>query len=180
MDKSRIFLFALVAAALIGCEKKPASTVEVRPDRIIVSVERRAEGDVVSFTGQIRAKDEASVAFRIDGRMVDRPVSVGDVVKPGQFIARLDPNGEQDSLRKAQGNLVSAEATLTEALLNFPRKQRLVQDVPEQTIRSGPRDPVVHLALTNDPSVTAIGRVREVSPQTDATTRSFEPAEKLG
>ena len=37
-----------------------------------------------------------------------------------------------------------------------------------------PHDPVVQIALTNDPSVRATGRVREVSPQADPATRTFQ------
>jgi RND family efflux transporter MFP subunit len=49
-----------------------------------------------------------------------------------------------------------------------------VFDVPEQLIRTGPRDPLVQIALTNDPTVRATGRVREVAPQADAATRTFQ------
>jgi len=46
--------------------------------------------------------------------------------------------------------------------------------VPEQLIRTGPRDPAVEIALSEDPTVKAIGRVREVSPQADSATRTFQ------
>jgi len=46
--------------------------------------------------------------------------------------------------------------------------------VPEQLMRTGPRDPLVEIALTNDPRVTATGRVREVAPQADSATRTFQ------
>ena len=49
-----------------------------------------------------------------------------------------------------------------------------VFDVPEQLIRTGPRDPLVEIVLTNDPRVKAIGRVREVAPQADSATRTFQ------
>ena len=49
-----------------------------------------------------------------------------------------------------------------------------VFDVPEQLIRTGPRDPVVEIALTDDPQVKATGRVREVAPQADPATRTFQ------
>jgi RND family efflux transporter MFP subunit len=48
-----------------------------------------------------------------------------------------------------------------------------VFDVPEQLIRTGPRDGLIEIALTNDPTVRATGRVREVAPQADATTRTW-------
>jgi RND family efflux transporter MFP subunit len=49
-----------------------------------------------------------------------------------------------------------------------------VFDVPEELIRTGPRDPVVEIALTNDPQVKATGRVREVAPQANSATRTFQ------
>jgi membrane fusion protein, multidrug efflux system len=49
-----------------------------------------------------------------------------------------------------------------------------VFDVPAQLLRSAPSDPVVTVSLTDDPSVTASGRVREVAPQADPVTRTFE------
>ena len=49
-----------------------------------------------------------------------------------------------------------------------------VFDVLEALIRTGPRDPVVQIALTNDPKVRAIGRVREISPQADSVTRTYQ------
>ena len=49
-----------------------------------------------------------------------------------------------------------------------------VFDVPGQVLRSAPRDPLITVSLTDDPAVTTIGRVREVSPQADPVTRTFE------
>jgi RND family efflux transporter MFP subunit len=208
----------------------------------------------VSLTGQVRAKDHVSLAFRLDGRMIKRTVNVGDVLKAGDIVAQLDTQNQQNDLRKAQADLASGEAALTQARLTFGRQQQLlasgwtprakfddaqqaflsaqakvdaahalvgiaqdqlsytdlvadapgvvtatgaepgevvragqtivnvareggrdaVFDVSEQIIRTGPRDPVVQIALTNDPSVRATGRVREVSPQADANTRTFQ------
>jgi membrane fusion protein, multidrug efflux system len=49
-----------------------------------------------------------------------------------------------------------------------------VFDVPAQIIRSAPADATIALALTDDPSVTANGRVRQVDPQADPVTRTFK------
>ncbi len=243
----------LIAATLTGCGKTVPPTAQARPVRT-VTVERGAEGETVSLTGQVRAKNHVSLAFRLDGRMTERPVNVGDVLTAGQVVARLDPQIQQNTLRSAQANLSSAEAQLTEARLTFSRHEKLLKsgatsrakydeaqqtlrsaqaqvdsaqaqvriaeeqlgyttlsadapgqvtavgaepgevvragqmivqlarqggrdavfDVPEQLIRTGPRDPVVEIALTDDPKVKATGRVREVAPQANAATRTFE------
>ena len=255
MSEPRIAIVAaiLIAATVTGCHKAEQPSAQPRPVRT-VTVERRAEGEIVSLTGQVRAKDQVSLAFRLDGRMIERPVHVGDVVRPGQVVARLDPLNQENSLRSAQADLMSAEAVLDEARLAFRRQQELLKhevtsqakfdeaeqklrtseaqvasnqaqlriaqdrlsyttlfadasgavtavgaesgevvragqmivqlahdgardavfDVSEQIILTGPRDPVVEIALTDDPKVRTTGRVREVAPQADAATRTFQ------
>jgi RND family efflux transporter MFP subunit len=253
MFKPQILWTALIAATVTGCDKPVPPAPQARPVRA-VAVERVAQGETVSLTGHVRAKDQASLAFRLDGRMIERPVNVGDVLKAGQVVARLDPQIQQNGLNTAQANLASVEALLVQARLTFGRQQQLVKDgwtsranfdearqkletfqaqvdaaqaqvrtaqeqlsytvlsadasgavtavgaepgevvhagqmivqlarqggrdavfdVPEQLTRTGPRDPLVQIALTNDPTVRATGRVREVAPQADATTRTFQ------
>ena len=41
--------------------------------------------------GRVRPRYESDLAFRVGGRIVERRVDVGVVVKPGQLLARLDP-----------------------------------------------------------------------------------------
>ena len=64
-----------------------------------------------------------------------------------------------------------------------------VFDVPAQVLRTAPGDADVIIALTDDPGVTAKGRVRQVDPQADPVTRTFKvrvavndppPAMRLG
>jgi RND family efflux transporter MFP subunit len=55
-----------------------------------------------------------------------------------------------------------------------PSELDAVFDVPDQLIRTGPRDPVVDLALSDDSRVKATGYVRQVAPQADSTTRTFQ------
>ena len=52
---------------------------------------------------------------------------MGDVLKAGQIVARLDPQNQQNALRTAQANLASAEAALTQARLTFGRQQELLK-----------------------------------------------------
>src|ERR1700730_11244236 len=127
MFKPQILLTALIVAAVTGCDKPAPPTSQARPVRA-VTVERGAEGETVSLTGHIRAKDQASLAFRLDGRMIERPVNVGDVLKAGQIVAKLDPQIQQNLLRTAEGNLSSLEAQLREARITFWRQQELLKD----------------------------------------------------
>ena len=83
-------LAAVLATALAGCDKPAPPAQQARPVRA-VTIERQAEGETVSLTGHVRAKDQASLAFRLDGCMIERLVNVGDVVTAGQVVAKLDP-----------------------------------------------------------------------------------------
>ena len=78
--------------------------------------------------------------------MTARGAEPGEVVQAGQMIVQLARQGGRDA----------------------------VFDVPAQVLRSAPSDPQVTIRLTDDPSVTTIGRVREVAPQADPVTRTFQ------
>jgi RND family efflux transporter MFP subunit len=128
MHMTRFWIVAIVVAtSLAACGEKDAPTPEARPVRI-QTMAQGASSETVSLTGEIRAKDEASLAFRLDGRMLQRLVDVGDVVMAGQVVARLDPQNQQNALTQAASSLASANATLTQAQLSFGRQQHLLKD----------------------------------------------------
>jgi hypothetical protein len=49
-----------------------------------------------------------------------------------------------------------------------------VFDVPTQVLRTVPSDSVINVQLASDATVTAVGHVRQVSPQADPVTRTFQ------
>jgi membrane fusion protein, multidrug efflux system len=113
---------------LTACgEAEEAAAPEARPVRV-VTIEERAGGDTVSLTGTVRAEMEVNLAFRIDGRMTERSVNVGDQVEPGQLVARLDPQNEENGLRAAQADLAAARGQLVEAQNNYGRQSTLLRD----------------------------------------------------
>ncbi len=120
----------LLAAVLVGptgC--KPASKAEVpepRPVRTVTVAEQEA-GEKVVLTGHIQSDDEAALAFRICGRMIERPVNVGDRIETGQELAKLDPENEVNALRSAQANLAAAPRTADQgAQAAFERQRTLL------------------------------------------------------
>ena len=127
-DGASPYLLLLAAViALSGCRKEAeASAPEVRPVRTI-TVARQPAGETVVLTGHIEAENEAALGFRISGRMIERLVNVGDRVKPGQALARLDPQDEQNGVRSARANLAAAQGQLTQAHNHFERQRRLLE-----------------------------------------------------
>lgn len=121
-------VLALAASVfLTGCSREEQSAApQVRPVRTIVA-ESRAGGQGVSLTGHIEAKNEASYAFRIGGRIVDRLVNVGDSVAPGQVLARLDPQNEQNVLRSAQAAVNAAQSQVSLTRNAYDRQRQLLE-----------------------------------------------------
>ena len=114
-----------VAAALAACEQEPEDEPpEVRPVRT-VTVEKRAAGVPVVLTGRVAAEDEARLAFRLSGRMIERKVNTGDTVEAGQLIARLDDQDQLNALRAAEANLAAAEGQAAEAENEYQRQRQL-------------------------------------------------------
>ena len=114
-----------LAIALSACEKPPAPPPDIRPVRS-VTVEKHASGQTLQLTGQIRAQDEVNLAFRLDGRMIEREVNVGDKVTPGEVVARLDAQPMQNALRSAEAAFSAAQGQLTQAKNTFDRQQSLL------------------------------------------------------
>ena len=127
--RARLVLPLLAAATLLAaCQReveKPAP--EIRPVRAI-TIEKRAAGSTVAITGNVQAQNEVNQSFRIDGRLIERLVDVGDEVKNGQLIARLDPQNEESGVQAARAQLSSAQARLVEARSNFERMRDLVAE----------------------------------------------------
>lgn len=118
-------LFSLTLAAC-GEAEQPQQEI-LRPVRV-VTVEELTSGEPVSLSGVVRAEKEVDLAFRIGGRLLERPPNVGDQVQTGQAVARLDPEDETNAFKTAQSNLVAAEAQLIEAESNYERQATLLKD----------------------------------------------------
>jgi RND family efflux transporter MFP subunit len=72
------------------------------------------------------AEQTVALAFRIGGRVTERPVNVGDHIKLGQLVARLGATTEQNELKAAQAALVAARGEATTARTAFERADRLM------------------------------------------------------
>jgi RND family efflux transporter MFP subunit len=116
----------LVALCLSGCGEAVAPAPQVRPVRTVV-IEKKAVGEPIALTGQVRAQDEVNLAFRIDGKLIERLVNIGDRITAGQLIGKLDPQNEQNALRSAQADLAATQATLAQTQGTEGRQRELMQ-----------------------------------------------------
>ena len=127
----RILRNALLALALpmllAACQPdNETAAPAARPVRT-VTIDKREAGVPITLTGRIEAEDEAALAFRISGRVLDNDRKLGDRVAPGQIVARLESQNERNALRAAQANFVASEGQLTQARNHFERQDTLLQ-----------------------------------------------------
>src|SRR3977135_697776 len=121
----QILLVIAVTLPLAACSKEQPKKVEIRPVRV-TSVQHALSGDTISLTGQIQAKDQINLAFRIGGRLQERTVTVGDPVAPGEVVARIEPQDFQNALRSAEARLASAQAVLANSKGTEGRQSELL------------------------------------------------------
>jgi membrane fusion protein, multidrug efflux system len=246
---------ALPLLALAACSESNSAPPPVERPVKTVTVERRVVSEPIFMTGHIRPREEVSLAFRMDGKLIERRVSVGEEVTTGQVVARLESQNEANALRSAEADLVAAQASLTQAQRAEGRQRELLakgfttrtqydqaqqqfqtaqaqvdsagarlrsaQDrlsytelradangvviargaEPGEVVRAGqmivqlarggekdavfnvpaqlmmlrgvPTNPVVEIAMTENPSIKTTGTAREIATQADPATRTF-------
>jgi RND family efflux transporter MFP subunit len=74
----------------------------------------------------VRARYESDLAFRVSGKVVSRHVELGERVRAGQPLFRLDPEDNELALKAAEADLAAAEAEVEYATAEDARQQRLL------------------------------------------------------
>ncbi|WP_149195773.1 efflux RND transporter periplasmic adaptor subunit [Luteimonas suaedae] len=117
---------AMAALALLlgGCGGDGGTEAAPRP----VLVERPTEhaaGTALALAGEIRAREESALSFRVGGKLVKRHVDIGAVVRRGDLLAELDPGDQRLQAQSAQAQYAAAEAELKRARADQARYERL-------------------------------------------------------
>jgi len=94
----------------LACTPQDKQSQQVSRPVKVVRIGDEAAADVMSFAGEVRARYETTLAFRVSGKMIDRPVEVGDRVHKGQRVARLDSTDYRLGTDALNAQLTSAQA----------------------------------------------------------------------
>lgn len=120
----------LLAAALAACgngEKVSSPPRPVLVARADAATGHGADG-LSAYAGEIRAREEAALSFRVGGKLVRRLVDVGDRVQRGDLLAELDPGDLRLQVEALQAELTAAEAQLARARADHARTASLSKD----------------------------------------------------
>jgi RND family efflux transporter MFP subunit len=118
-------LNVLLLLSLSACSAdKPVPKTLVR-----VAVQEVVSSDIltsVELTGDIQARKVTDQAFRVSGKLVRRFVDVGDRVRAGQRLAKLDPKEQNTELASADADVAARESRLRFAQTNYQRQKTLL------------------------------------------------------
>lgn len=112
------------ALLLAGCE--PSEVAEPPPRPVMVGHPQPAGEAWATFPGEVRARHEPALAFRIGGKVVERLVEAGEHVSEGQVLARLDAADVRFQLESARAQLAAAQANLRVAKAERERYRTLL------------------------------------------------------
>ena len=121
----KIMSFIAMAAFLSACEKPVEPPLPPRP-ALVVIVGKSTASNAMVLVGEVKSRFESNQGFRIKGKIIERKVDVGNLVKKGQILARLDASDTNLNATAAQADVRAAEANYALAKAEVERQRQLV------------------------------------------------------
>ncbi|WP_222565738.1 efflux RND transporter periplasmic adaptor subunit [Novilysobacter antarcticus] len=116
----------LLVMLVAACSGGDAGPQEKPP--VLVVLPGAGTATEMSLTGEIRAREESPLSFRIGGNLLERRVDVGDHVSEGDVLATLDPDDQQAQATAARAKLAALEADLRRTRADQARYAQLAKD----------------------------------------------------
>ena len=125
VDMRVVSAMALVLlGGLVACSKTEPAPDPVRAVRTL-TVASDSAGGSFEFAGEVRARTESRLGFRVGGKLVRRLVELGQTVKAGQVLAQLDPQDLKLGQDSASAALLAAQVNLDQAQADYTRFKEL-------------------------------------------------------
>ncbi len=118
-------LMLLCCITLIGCSKQKTE-VEQEVPLVMVTQPSSLHLEQKSYAGEVQARQQTALAFRVAGQVTQRFADVGDQVKVGQVLAKLDVQDAALQLNAARAQLESAQSAAKIASDELQRFQQLL------------------------------------------------------
>ena len=120
----RFSIVVFTALTLTACSKGQAPQEPVRAVKVLTVGASSSTSDL-EFSGEVRARIESNLGFRVAGKLLSRPAEVGQRVKAGQLLAQIDPQDYRATADAAEAQLVAAQTNRDVAGADFKRYQDL-------------------------------------------------------
>jgi len=115
-----------LAATLVlaACGKEPATPEPVRAVRTL-TVGQLSGATTRDYAAEVHARVESKLAFRVGGKITQRPVNLGDRVRNGQALAQLDPADLRFGQDAARAGLAAAQVNYEQTAADYKRYEDL-------------------------------------------------------
>ncbi|RWK34962.1 efflux RND transporter periplasmic adaptor subunit [Mesorhizobium sp.] len=116
-----VSIAALACAAAVTWYAAKGEAASAKPDlpeaRLVkaVTVKPAPQADSRLAIGEIRPQRESDLGFRLSGKLVQRTAAVGQMVRKGEVLARIEDQDYRNRLRSAEADVAAAQAVLVEA-----------------------------------------------------------------
>ncbi|HQO16007.1 MAG TPA: efflux RND transporter periplasmic adaptor subunit [Methylotenera sp.] len=124
MKPTKTSIILAVSSLLLACERPAEPPLPPRPALVTVVGTSSANNSMV-LVGEVKSRYESNQAFRINGKIIERNVEVGTIVKKGQVLARLDAADTNLSNQAANADVRAAEASHALAKAEVERQRLL-------------------------------------------------------
>lgn len=102
-------LIGLLLLTLAGCTHQDQDRQAPRPVNVVRIMDQSIQNDR-PFPGEVKARYETALAFRVAGKLINRSVDVGERVHKGQVLAKLDPSDYRLASQNIKAQLIAAKA----------------------------------------------------------------------
>jgi multidrug efflux system membrane fusion protein len=128
---SLCLLLLATVGLLSACSPAAPPEEPVRAVKVL-TVAAGTQASSAEFSGEVMARVESRLGFRVAGKIIRRPVELGQRVKAGQVLAQLDPQDYQLSEAAARAQMAAAATNRDLAAADYKR----YKDLKEQNFIS--------------------------------------------
>ena len=109
---------------LVACSKPPAPSEPIRSVKVITVGLQPAQAGL-EYAAEVRARIESRLGFRVSGKLVERPAELGQRVREGQVLARLDAQDLKLAADAARAQVAAAQTNRDLAAADYKRYESL-------------------------------------------------------
>jgi RND family efflux transporter MFP subunit len=121
-----ILIAILLTAGISGCKTKEQDDPRTLPDLVRVATVREAERGDRAYTGVVTARVQSDLGFRVPGKVTQRFVDIGQTVRAGQPLMRIDVTDYAHVITTQTQNVEAAKARAGQAAADEARYRGLV------------------------------------------------------
>jgi multidrug efflux pump subunit AcrA (membrane-fusion protein) len=112
-----VLLLAVAGITVAGLRDRPPPATEVQ----VAKVRKGTISRVIIGAGKVEASTTVKISSNLSGDLVERPVELGDKVKKGQVLGRIDPRPFTAAAKQAQASMSAARADTANAQVDVDR-----------------------------------------------------------